>query len=212
MLLPLLLAALPLLPTAISAPVQGFAYPPPDSLPSLCTLHLNQSIQTNIFYTADQRYGWLPQNLDSYPIDVLASNLGDFAEPQPQWTVYHTPPEGAHKIVLTEYEAVCASGSGTGGNSTRISFVDCDSEYALWKITCNFCTPSFGGACHLRPVFRSSSSASSDGPEPCEDLCATAPVGEYGPTGDSVYLAECQPFEKPPEEWNQLWSLGFPPL
>ncbi|GAA5870994.1 hypothetical protein JCM8547_000052 [Rhodosporidiobolus lusitaniae] len=184
--------------SALAAPLLAREYS--DAQPvDTCNLQLNQSVTTQIRHSVDTRSAWVPQQDDNGTFTGLeVSTLSSINPPNYYWTVAPSDKlNGTHTIQLNNQTSpICASGAGSGTNSTLVDFVDCDSDYALWNITCERCTGTFGGECEFSPVYRAK-------PDDPTDQCVSVPHEQYG----AAYLKTCNLFVSPPN-YEQLFFFG----
>ncbi|GAA6015184.1 hypothetical protein JCM10207_003633 [Rhodosporidiobolus poonsookiae] len=195
-------AALVLLPAVLAAPLARRN----GSAPSTCRLELNQTMTTQIRHSIDTRSAWVPiENDKGENVSVQVNTLSTTSYVPFYWNVVPAA-NGTHKVQLAANTTQCVSGSGTGQNATLANFVSCDSEEALFDITCTTCTPTLGGDCHFTPHVDRRMYIMKRGGNPAPTiptLCATVPSEQYG----DMTFEECQEFTTPPQ-YEQLFYFG----
>ncbi|GAA6038733.1 hypothetical protein JCM8097_002370 [Rhodosporidiobolus ruineniae] len=160
---------------SVAAPLTARAA---DPLPR-CNLDFNHTVTTQIYRSdQDTSAAWVPVNNVGQavavnfnaPSAVEVHNISSINSPQ-YWDI--VPVEsGVQKVRAHNYPSLCASGSGSGNDSSLVNFVDCNDDYALWSITCLSCDTYSGLNCQFSPLHRASNATDPS----TTNLCATPPA------------------------------------
>ncbi|GAA5869317.1 hypothetical protein JCM8547_008643 [Rhodosporidiobolus lusitaniae] len=189
---------LPVFAAALSAPLT-----PRQSTVDTCVLQLDAPVTSQIRHSIDTRSRWTPwrRNVEGEYESIAVNTFTADPNAPAFWVVepVDTFP-GKHKVRLnndTIRTPLCASGSGSGSNSTVVNFVDCSSDYALWTITCETCQSSYGGECQFAAQYRVDSDKTSP------QMCASVPSEQDG----DLFIKKCNTFTEP-RNYEQLFYFG----
>ncbi|GAA5883967.1 hypothetical protein JCM6882_002085 [Rhodosporidiobolus microsporus] len=172
-----------------------------DSTQETCTPHFNETLSTQIGSRFDLRFAWVPYNSSQRydpetPEQINISSLRSLTPLVDLWNIIGTA-DGSHKVQLATNTSLCASGSGAGGNSTQLDYVNCESDLASWDLTCTSCDAAAALNCQFSPVYRKQADAAG------ATVCAHVSGGDTG----VLTLAECEAFTEELSN-QQFFSLG----
>ncbi|GAA5905978.1 hypothetical protein JCM6882_009087 [Rhodosporidiobolus microsporus] len=180
------------LPVAFTAPLS----PRQDSA-ATCTLQLNQTFTGTIVPALeDLRSRWTPLTEDGKVVSATVNSYG-YAEDA---FFNIVPTDSGHKIQPASDPSLCAAFVDAGVSPIQLSMVDCDSEDALWSITCTECQVTGGDRCQLHPTGK-------------DALCASRPyVDGFLNTEKPIELVDCVGQDDDPYSWGQYFSVGYTQL